>query len=267
MISTLKYPFAWHPVEGIYKTPTSVPKGNKSGCICRDCNKTLLAVQGFIRTPHFRHPDGSTCGGSLESYWHRIGKYILSCQNFLYLPNNTIFEYDSCDIQKRLFGFFPDCYLTNSRTGKSVIIEFFYSHKTEPDTLRQYLINGETVLQIDISSLMECSMTFQQFEDLVLKTGPREFLTWSELQLLSNNENIENLSPEVSEMSYDHNKYGSGSDWQDPLVWLRENWVYVLIGISVLIYFTLTFHKSSKSKGKTRRTHRGFRTNFYSNYR
>jgi len=166
-----------------------VPSGLACGCYCHECKQPLQAVypRRLWRTKwvekFFRHAKGTICKGGLESLAHKMAKEMLERHSSVFLPDSSEFVYDSCEVETPLEGKRPDIYLINSRTGERLVIEIFYSHRIEENTLAAFREKGKRVMQIDISSMRKSFPSIEAFERMVLKEAPRKFLWVPEVEV------------------------------------------------------------------------------------
>ena len=173
----IKIPFGWHLREGKWKEPGAVPRGLACGCICLECGQPLQAVHSKQIQKYFRHNKSGDCTGALESLAHKLGKDVLLSNSAVFVSKNEQFFYDKCEVEIRMNGKRPDIHLINSVTGKCMVIEIFYSHRMEENTLKTFHDNGKQVLEIDISATRKVFPTLVEFERLILKEAPRKSLS------------------------------------------------------------------------------------------
>jgi hypothetical protein len=77
--------------------------------------------------------------------------------------------YDKCKVEQGIGGKQPDILLTNSMTGEQLVVEIFYSHTMEKETLTVFQGKGLQVMEINISSMRKKFPSMQGFERMVLK--------------------------------------------------------------------------------------------------
>jgi hypothetical protein len=213
-----KIPFGWDPRKKQWRAPDDVPSGLSCGCICHECKKPLQCVhrKGKFRS-YFRHHCLGECMGALESLAHKLAKDVFARNSAVLLPTGKIFTYDRCIVERGRHGKQPDIRLIDSATERSMIVEIFYSHKMEADTLQAFQEKGEWVMEIDISNLRHGLPSMQDFEELILEKAPRTFLSIG--AEVANNHNLPAVSGyRVTQPSF----MLRVSDW------FSENWPIVL---------------------------------------
>ena len=234
-------PFGWHVEEKRFKDPHQVPNGDKCGCICIECKKPLQAAQGAIRQHYFRHKNVSTCSGNLESLMHKVAKQIICDHHDLLDGDSVNFHYDVSVPERRRYGKQPDIYLKNSEIGQSLIVEIFYTHLTELDTLETYINNNERILEIDISCTRAAFFDYVALTALVLRDAPRTFL--------EGEENIDFDPPASSSQREVARESGPAAPTPNPILqalgWIAAGALFVF----ALIFF---FKNDRKSKHKRR---------------
>ncbi len=232
-------PFGWHVQEDRFKDPHQVLNGDKCGCICIECKQPLQAAQGSVRQDYFRHKSLTSCSGNLESLMHKVAKQII-CDHHDLLDGDLVnFHYEVAIPEMRKYGKQPDIYLANADTRQSLIIEIFYSHLTELDTLDTYLNNNERVLEIDISCTRGAFFDYDALTALVLYDAPRTFL--------EDEQNIQFDNPAMFDQSNPALQSAPAPSAVDKLLnalaWIGAGLLIVLLAIS----FT---RKHTKSKGR-----------------
>ena len=232
-MADIKIPFGWHLTQGRFTDPASVPKGLDCGCVCHKCRKTLQAVHPRKgRRKYFRHDKRSGCTGGQESMWHGLAEQILKENDWVKLPEGGIFHYGNPEVEIRRHGKQPDIYLTNSETGKTLIVEILFSHETDNSTLQVYQRHGEQVMEIDISAVAKMLPFEDEFKQFVLSDAPRQYLVPSPEQApdFIAEESIPALAPPI-------NRYSAPGPsmlrqfWE----WFKENWATIFIVILVLL--------------------------------
>lgn len=226
-MGSIKIPFGWHAAERKWKDPGSVPSGLACGCYCHKCKELLQAVhprrlwRAKWVEKFFRHAKGTICKGALESLAHKMAKELLERHSSVFLPDSSEFFYDSCEVEAPLEGKRADVYLINSRTGERLVIEIFYNHRMEENTLAAFREKGIRVMQIDISSTRTTFTSMEDFERMVLKEAPREFLWVPEVEV---------AVASVPLYNWELANSPAPVTWaQRILDWWEENWLLVVL--------------------------------------
>lgn len=195
----LKIPFGKDQNTGRFYDPSTAAK-EKLQCLCNECGMKLLAIR---RTnpewqDYFRHAKNNKCAGGLESLYHSLAKQILKEADSLSINQYVSMAYHICDIEITRHNRRPDAYIQNPY--RSLIVEIFYTHRIEKQTLDIYHKNGEEVLEIDISSQKNKLPNYTQLKDLVLNKAPRILyeVPKSKIQLTSPSQTSDNLWPFVA---------------------------------------------------------------------
>lgn len=217
----IKIPFGWHILEGKWKEPGAVPRGLACGCVCHECGQSLQSVHSKRIQKYFRHNKSGDCTGALESLAHKMGKDVLLSNSAVFVSKNEQFFYDKCEVETPIKGKRPDIHLINSVTGECRVVEIFYSHRIEDNTLKTFLDNGKQVLEIDISATRKAFPTLVEFERLILKEAPRKFLSLAE-------------PVDSPQLIYSR---GPVTRLQGAFQWLAENWPWVVFTVALLIYW------------------------------
>ena len=120
-------------------------------CECLKCGERLEAIQGEIRTKHFRHHTNKDCEGSQETALHELGKQILIENTHINIPQYGDVSYTEAIAEKRFEKIRPD--VTAIYEGKNIYFEIFVSHLV--DEKKDAYIKDKMLRCIEID-LSEC---------------------------------------------------------------------------------------------------------------
>lgn len=252
-MGNIKIPFGWHKREAKWKDPGSVLSGLACGCYCHACGEPLQAVHPRRRwrskwvVKYFRHAVKTSCDGGLESLVHILAKTLFKGHSSVFLPNDSEFFYDTCEVETPREGKRPDIYLINSRTGEHLVVEIFYSHRTEESTLAVFREKDLRVMEIDISSIRKAIPSTEAFERMVLKDAPRKILVFPQA-----------VAAPAPAYKWESSNSAVPASWaQRMLDWWEENLpVVVLLVVGVFVGYRLFSFLWSKPMVVRRRRRR-----------
>jgi len=134
-------------------------------CICLKCNERLEAIQGKIKTKHFRHYTNLNCEGSQESALHELGKQILVDNYQITIPKYGIINYSNPVAEKRLETKRPD--VSAIFEGQQIFFEIFVSHAVDSSKKEFFIEKKYKSVEIDLSNCKTTS--FKEIKRLVLE--------------------------------------------------------------------------------------------------
>ena len=138
--------------------------GRSCDCECLKCNEKLDAIQGEIRTKHFRHSTNLNCEGSQESALHELGKQILVDNSKIAIPKHGIINYSNPVPEKRLEIKRPDVSATFK--DEQIFFEIYVSHAVDEGKEKFYLSKKHRSVEIDLSGCVDS--TFGEIKNSVL---------------------------------------------------------------------------------------------------
>jgi hypothetical protein len=161
-----------NPVKIAFHLPTqkfihidNASNGLSCQCECLKCNERLEAIQGEVRTKHFRHHINVNCEGSQESALHELGKQILVDNFQIAIQNRGTITYSNAIAEKRLEIIRPDVSATFE--GQPIYFEIYVSHAV--DSGKQNFFTDRKYKSVEIN-LSNCTTTsFEQIKKIVLE--------------------------------------------------------------------------------------------------
>ena len=158
-----------------------VAKGIKCECHCPHCNAPLYAKnRGQVREHHFAHANGHECEGAYESSLHLLAKEVLQEAGCIMLPRNWrgfpsgLVRLRNIQVEKwdERYKIRPDVEgIMNN--GERLLIEFYASHKVDPDKRKIIVDNKLKCIEIDINYQ---ALDKKEFRDFL--TGTDEDRKW-----------------------------------------------------------------------------------------
>lgn len=140
--------------------------GLSCDCECLKCEEKLEAIQGEIRTKHFRHYTNKECEGSQETALHELGKQILVNSSQINIPRLGSITYTDAEAEKRQENIRPD--VSAKHGGQSIYFEIFVSHLV--DQKKDLFIKENRLRCIEIDLSTERASTFEEIKHKVLET-------------------------------------------------------------------------------------------------
>ncbi len=123
---------------------------------CVDCNKVLVKKNNNpetrIREMYFAHSFNESCSGNVETYLHKIAKWLIENNNEINLPKTGKTRYVDSDIEKSLGSFTPDVLIHLDET-KMVLLEIYVTNKKEEKERERFRQFGCPAFEIDLSNL------------------------------------------------------------------------------------------------------------------
>ena len=166
-MTDLQFPYGIDLATGRMVTPDMVPRGAACGCVCTGCSGPLIAAQGDIVRPYFRHAvDGADgrCNYSPESDAHRWAKQIILDAGYITVPRLTAnyrgnhrvvsearrIVFTSAASEVRLDDARQPDILAQTEAGP-LAIEIWVAHRVEPDKRLAFAMRGLAAIEIDLS--------------------------------------------------------------------------------------------------------------------
>lgn len=164
-----------------------VPRGLACGAVCPECRSILVARKGEIKLHHFAHHASLDCSGGFETAVHRMAKQIVSDRLCLNLPDviaragsdarrlygTTLQRFDAVELEVWMDGIRPDA--VGVRGDKQVAIEFFVSHRCDPEKLQVFANRRLAAVEIDLSAVGR-NVNLDELQGLVTRRAPRQWL-------------------------------------------------------------------------------------------
>jgi hypothetical protein len=179
-LSFLKLPFAKYNGDLIHIS--EVVSGRQKDCLCPECEQSLIARKGNIRTHHFAHGKGVTC--SLESAIHKIAKELIYLSIREALDAGTpIRLHRQCEIcgdehegnlLKKVRDVKLECAVGISRPDVLLLgensypiaaIEIIVTHPPEQHIREFYQVNNIVLVEIKVAS-EEQLLSFRNMHDI-----------------------------------------------------------------------------------------------------
>lgn len=135
-------------------------------CECLECKEKLEAIQGELRTKHFRHNKNTNCEGSQESALHELGKQILLDNSQIAIPYKGTITYSDVFPEEQLETKRPD--VTATFDGKPIYFEIYVSHAVDKDKEKKFIDGKHKSVEIDLSNHL--TSTFDVIRNAVLIT-------------------------------------------------------------------------------------------------
>jgi hypothetical protein len=169
---------------------SEVPRGEKCGCACPECESPLVARQGPVRGHHFMHlatSGGRPCRTGPETALHMFAKELLARELRLTLPPAQLddegetwskfpggnYTFDSAILENKLEGIIPDVVVT--REGQDLIVEFVVTHECGPEKIAKIQELDVAAVEIYLSDLT-ADASKEEIEKGILDTCRRKWL-------------------------------------------------------------------------------------------
>ena len=175
MTNTIK--IAYHLPTQKFIHIDNASNGLSCNCECLKCNERLEAIQGEVRTKHFRHHTNLSCEGSQESALHDLGKQILVDNSQINLPDIGTISYSSPVAEKRLEAKRPDVSATFE--GEQIFFEIFVSHAVDSGKEKIFVDRKHKSVEIDLS---DCRTSiFDEIKKIVIdETDKKKVFYWQD---------------------------------------------------------------------------------------
>lgn len=155
--------------------------GLSCNCECLKCNERLEAIQGEVRTKHFRHHTNLNCEGSQETALHELGKQILVDNYEIAIPKHGTIKYLNAVAEKRLETKRPDVSATFD--GQQIFFEIFVSHAVDNGKEKFFIDKKYKSVEINLSDCTASS--FEEIKKLVLyETINKKVFYWTDETLI-----------------------------------------------------------------------------------
>ena len=153
-------------------------KGLKCNCICPDCNESLIAKLGEIKTWHFAHNANSKCIGCGESLVHNYAKKIIKENGYIFVPakKKTRVNFTNVVLEHRENDTIVDVLGTTEKS--EIAIEIFYKHKVPVEKIEKLSNYYNYVLEIDIPRDIYIPDK-EKFKKLLLEEYNREWIVFN----------------------------------------------------------------------------------------
>ncbi len=138
--------------------------GQSCKCVCYECGKSLLAIQGKSeksREWHFRHQVESDCPGAQESALHKLAKQILQDSTRMDIPTHGKINYANCQTECGYLGRVPDVQAILD-SGEVICFEIFNKHAVDETKAAFYRMNQCKSIEINLKN---CPV--EKYEDIV----------------------------------------------------------------------------------------------------
>ena len=143
----------------------SADNGLNCKCECVKCGEKLEAIQGPLRTWHFRHNTNKNCDGGQESALHQLAKEIVRRSKNIRLNKSDIFEYDNATLERPIDKFKADVVVSNSNA--ELVIEIAVTHLTEKIKEDYFKNNKINSIEIDLRKV-DTQISQTELEDLII---------------------------------------------------------------------------------------------------
>ncbi len=160
---------------------------------CPKCNERLVANISFKKTKNSNwtinrknyfshHNSDSLCPGGGESEYHKLAAELFEKEKYIYVPtkDDKVIKviFDRVDIKKLKIILDGELYKCDAKgirdSKKDILIEFYYTHKSEDKKVNAYKKNHIQSLEVDISEIdnkKSCEIV-----DYILINSPREWI-------------------------------------------------------------------------------------------
>jgi hypothetical protein len=181
--------------------PEAVPTGKACGCICPECQGSLVAKNAGLKVrPHFAHMAGmgsDLCG---ETAVHLMAKQILARARQVMLPEwqrqhserdisgqphhcvetRSARQWSYAIAKEEVWhhGIRPDVFLSDAGAAASLplLVEVRVSHAVDQFKARLVRERGWAMVEIDLSKAPEDALAPDWFEEFVLSLAPRKWI-------------------------------------------------------------------------------------------
>lgn len=220
MVNSIK--IAYHPETNRFVHVSNAANGLACKCICPECEERLEAVQGQVRTKHFRHHKNVNCRGAQETALHELGKQIIVEHSDMNIPGHGTITYSNPISERRLEKIRPD--VTAIYMDEPIYFEIFVSHSVDLGKAKFLKIGKYKSLEIDLSKAKNAP--YEEVKRLVLEeTSNKKVFYWlPESQSVGQNPNG-SLLTQLQKL-------------------LVRNWKLVLGFIGIILLFRYTFKRS-----------------------
>lgn len=194
------------------------PNGLSCNCVCPECDKDFMAVQGEKKEWHFRHSIESSCSGGQETALHKMAKQILSENSLIQLPLYGQLLYTDPRTEKYVGKIRPDV-IVKLDDDSDLCIEILVKHPVGVEKELVYTNGCHRSIEIDLKDYL--FTTNEELEKEVLfSTSNKRIIFWEK-------EIVEQISTSVE-------------DSKDNYDWLKA------IGVASLAIGIYQYFKSPK---------------------
>lgn len=198
-----------------------VERGIACNCSCPECGDSLIARKGEKNQYHFAHSSGIECKSAPETAIHKLAKEIILENEEICLNEKSIYQYDSCELEKSYELKIIDAIVTKGQ--ETLFVEIVVTNNISKEKEEILLNSGYSTLVIDLQSI-DREIERDQLEK----------------EVLANCNNRRIISKEdINEEVNDANSRFKGFEW------------LLLIGFVVILY--LLFGRKSESKYLTKK--------------
>lgn len=157
-----------------------VPNGLSCDCICPDCKKTFVAVQGQKNDWHFRHYEETNCKGGQETALHQLAKEIILTNSRLEVPAYGTIVYESPHAEEPFGKIIPD--VTAKIIDENLFFEIHVTHSVDERKEKFYTDGEHKSIEIDLRNY-----AFTTKEDLIFQVlnniGNKRIIFWEKKEV------------------------------------------------------------------------------------
>jgi len=173
MTNTIK--IAFHSPTKRFMHIDNAENGLSCNCECYKCNERLEAIQGKIRTNHFRHHTNVNCKGSQETALHEFGKQILIENSQIAIPEHGTISYSDPEEEKQFERIRPD--VSAIYNGQQIFFEILVTHPVGRDKESFFIYGKHRSVEINLSGAL--NSTYEEIENIVLhETSKKRLIYW-----------------------------------------------------------------------------------------
>lgn len=150
-------------------------RGLTCDCVCLDCGKDYVAVQGDKNDWHFRHYDETNCKGGQETALHLLAKEIIATNSQITLPFHGTVLYDNPVKEKYFQTIQPD--VTAITSGQNLFFEVLVTHLVDASKEKFYSDGEHKSVEIDLQKYE--FTTREDLEKVILTdTNNKRIIFW-----------------------------------------------------------------------------------------
>lgn len=126
--------------------------GISCNCVCANCGKIMIAVQGEQRKRewHFRHHEETNCTGGQETAIHKFAKQIIVENNQIAIPNEVLI-YSQARQEESFLSIIPDVVVVSNNCN--VFFEVTVTHGIDAFKRGVYLNGQHKSIEIDLREI------------------------------------------------------------------------------------------------------------------
>ena len=155
---------ALHKPTGTFMHVDNASNGLSCNCECLKCSEKLEAIQGEVRTKHFRHYSKKDCEGSQETALHELGKQILVQNQQIQVPEYGTIDYSDPVSEAKIKDVRPD--VTATYDKGPIYFEVFVSNMVDEKKDKYIKANQLKTVEIDLSAAK--TLTYYEIKHKVL---------------------------------------------------------------------------------------------------